>query len=144
MDNATIDRKIAELVMGWKWHRMGRRYTLASDGAFHPTFMRDHGIEVVDAPPTDIDTDTVIDATGVKKYSTDPAADYEVLVKVRETWDRAQFMRFCAELADIAIGRSSWVSRGDDEVCGMYQPGDYAKAALRAVGVETGEKDANL
>ena len=72
-------------------------------------------------------------------YSTDPAADYSVLVKVRETWDADARELFLEALQDVMIERSS-VTKGIGLAwLAMYRPGDYSRAALAALR-STGEK----
>lgn len=74
----------------------------------------------------------------VPHYTSDPAADYEVLRRVRETWSYALNAEFARQLERMwkdrlyagAIGPfSSWAC--------SYQPGDYARAALETLELET-------
>ena len=60
------------------------------------------------------------------KPSTDPAADYSVLVKVREAWGADATGKFVDALVELWHFPTPL----------MYRPGDYAKAALTALGVE--------
>ena len=64
-------------------------------------------------------------------YSTDPSADYEVLRRVRETWDKHAKWSFREALWRI------WTDREDiaHTAVLLYQPGDYSIAALKALGV---------
>lgn len=65
------------------------------------------------------------DAIDPPPYSTDPSADYEVLVLVRENWG-AEVGTFSAILSRL------WFDRGDypSDSPTQYQPGDYSRAAL--------------
>ena len=64
------------------------------------------------------------------KCSTDPAADYEVLDHVRDTWDHHKRERFASTLFEL------WDYRpGFDRM--NYEPGDYALAALAVVTAGT-------
>lgn len=69
----------------------------------------------------------------VPHYTTDAAADYLVLQKVRETWDESKRHKWHDYL--MALWRSRW---NDDYVSHrdlilQYQPGDYSRAALKAM-----------
>lgn len=69
--------------------------------------------------------------TGLSQFTTDPSADYEVLKHVREHWNTAQLLHgFDSALVDI------WNSRRRIETMVCYEPGDYSKAALKALGEE--------
>lgn len=63
--------------------------------------------------------------------TSDPSTDYLVLVKVRGSWDRRALKLFDDRL------RALWVERFyDPRLRGRgasYEPGDYARAALRAI-----------
>lgn len=65
-------------------------------------------------------------------YTTDPSADYEVLKHVRENWEDGPRLKFCDELNEIWASRallSQWHNSWEQ----FYEPGDYAKAALKAI-----------
>ena len=67
------------------------------------------------------------------EYSTDPSADYEVLVFVRENWEEAKRLSFGLQLSSILDDRWGANDFGDVETAGYYyQPGDYSRAALAA------------
>ena len=67
----------------------------------------------------------------LKHYSTDPSADYEVLVFVRENWDEDKRLSFGLQLSVIFDGRWAEDDFGDIETAGYYyRPGDYSRAAL--------------
>jgi hypothetical protein len=70
-------------------------------------------------------------------YSTDPTADYSVLVRVRETWGWKMRDAFYAALcAAWTERRTSNVHLGwGDHSSLWYSPGDYSRAALAALGV---------
>jgi len=68
-------------------------------------------------------------------YSTDPAADYEVLCHVRETWGNAgaldpRFERFCECLKTLWWARSPVTTHF--LLATLYLPGDYSRARLMA------------
>lgn len=68
----------------------------------------------------------------VPNYATNPTDDYEVLVFVRDTWSRDRQEKMWDAL------ESKWVAAAYDEWPALgYQPGDYARAALAALGDET-------
>lgn len=70
--------------------------------------------------------------------ATDPAADYLVLEKVRSTWSRHDLGYFHHLIEEM------WEQRADNpRIMGhaeQYRPGDYAKAALMALGVYDGDQ----
>ena len=94
---------------------------------------------------------TYHDMAMVPSYTTDVSADYEVLKHVREKWPKNEmeidrFDKFLSALAQM------WDERCRSFECGlsygsgyghgaklgrMYEPGDYSKAALNALGVNT-------
>lgn len=70
-----------------------------------------------------------------EKYTTDPAADYSVLEKVRKTWDLQQIRALSASL------RYIWHERKEATPYPMetfYQPGDYSRAALAVLKAKDG------
>lgn len=69
----------------------------------------------------------------IPNYSTDASADYLILEKVQNEWYRQKFQMFSYHLTQLAIDRSSSVSRGDDEVAALYSKGDYIHAAWLAL-----------
>ena len=91
------DAAVAELVMGWK--PVGESYSYEHGGQYFWLDERGKPTWRADA------------------FSTDPAADYEVLVKVREEWGEKSVMLFRRYL------------KGPSD----YVKGDYARAALRVV-----------
>ncbi len=66
--------------------------------------------------------------------STNPAHDYEVLVYVREHWG-GEDTCLVREALTLSWERR-WAERGGKLACGsiMYEPGDYARAAIAAQG----------
>jgi hypothetical protein len=68
------------------------------------------------------------------RYTTAPDADYEVLKRVRETWDEPSQFRLGNLLDEVWAARTSLGHRYVPENAVMYEPGDYAKAALAAIG----------
>lgn len=69
-------------------------------------------------------------------YTTDPSADYEVLKHVREKWGRAKLKQFILCLDDVWNARIGANGDKDGMWAVMYEPGDYARAALKALGEE--------
>jgi hypothetical protein len=69
-------------------------------------------------------------------YTTDPAADYQVLAHVREKWGAEHHCAMRDEL------KMAWERRAHDsdkaEVWGptQYRPGDYSRAALAVIEKE--------
>lgn len=112
MKTPTPDELIAERVMGWKRHKMYANYNgewMLPDGSIkHYCF--------------------------TPKFTTDIAADYMVLERVRETWSVTQEREFESSLFVIWDERSS--SREKTQNVSwpihavLYIPGDYALAAL--------------
>jgi hypothetical protein len=71
----------------------------------------------------------------VYPYTTDAGCDYEVLKHVREHWSENKHDEFTAALGAIWVERRKAV-RTNFAMC--YEPGDYSKAALKALGEEIG------
>ena len=69
----------------------------------------------------------------VPNYSTDASADYLILEKVRETWNRHRQQLFANRLHEIAYGRFGCWDRCMEEGLMMYEPGDYIHAAWLAL-----------
>lgn len=66
-------------------------------------------------------------------YTSDAGVDFEVLKHVRENWpDEPQMRRFTTCLILL------WEARRPESFIGdnfeLYEPGDYSKAALKAIG----------
>jgi hypothetical protein len=122
LDNMEVDMLVAEKVMGLEpWP--------GAPGAFKAPIVLPGQQPRPSHPPS---------------YSTDPAADYEVLVKVRETWQGLNRMWFNVKLKGILQQHSledPLLGREDTEDVplwdeGQYRPGDYSHAALLALGVK--------
>ena len=109
-----LNARVAEKVMGWKpvqypggiyWDE-GEQGPIPG-GKFSPRF------------------------SGSFKPSTDPAADYGVL-KVAREWPVTRRQAFCKALLDIWHERRA--EAGYPSLGGiLYEPGDYSRAALKAV-----------
>ncbi len=113
MDERTLDTRVARLIMGWR-----------------PSIVRDR--------PAVSPNGNWAQSLDVPHYTSDPAADYEVLRRVRETWSYALNVEFARQLERMCKDRlyagttgpfSSWAC--------CYQPGDYARAALKTLELET-------
>jgi hypothetical protein len=70
----------------------------------------------------------------IPEYSTCAAADYEVLKHVREKWGRQRMKKFVMALDDIWDARIGDKHESPGQWACMYEPGDYSKAALLALG----------
>jgi len=70
----------------------------------------------------------------IDRYTTNASDDYKVLCKVRETWNNEQQADFGSALETI------WQERNACHFGLDYQPGDYSRAALAALGVEVEEE----
>lgn len=90
-------------------------------------------------------------------YSSDIAADYSVLVRVRETWDRADEANKPGNETNYRVLHGSfhlalqriWKEREDKNKSGewtpwwsMYQPGDFSRAALASLPLTKGASNA--
>jgi hypothetical protein len=75
--------------------------------------------------------DPITALKSVPEYTTDPAADYEVLKRVRETWeDTSDFHHALSEIWGFRHFRTKhmlWVNPL------LYEPGDWAHAAYLAL-----------
>ena len=81
----------------------------------------------------------------VPNYTSDAAADYAVLCKVRETWDEPMQDKWHVELQNVWMDRRggpmliAFTAGGPMLIAFTaidYLPGDYSKAALAALGIE--------
>jgi hypothetical protein len=101
-DRRELDARVATEIMGWKRGRpeRGEYPWRRPDGSWHPSHV-------------------------VPGYTSDPAADYEVLCHVRETWDGPKQAAMMERLTTMWAERSAeylrWLA---------YMPGDYSRAAL--------------
>lgn len=122
------DALIAEKLFGWKWWHgleyddgttvMGNYSLLCSSESFE-AWAEEFGM----SRPEYAGGNRL--AQNLPAYTSDAAADYSVLVKVRETWDRQHQQEFFDVLDN------EWMARGYDEFSAAgYQPGDYSKSAL--------------
>lgn len=111
MNERALDARVARLIMGWR-----------------PRIVRDRSAAPSNGSP----------GLDVPRYTSDPAADYEVLRRVRETWSYALNVEFARQLertwkdhlyTGVARTFSSWAC--------CYQPGDYARTALKTLERET-------
>lgn len=78
--------------------------------------------------------ETVLFGDGDWSPTTDPSADYEVLKHVRETWPRSEWLEFSEALGDMWCKRATVEVETSFGVGGRYEPGDYSRAALKALG----------
>jgi hypothetical protein len=76
-------------------------------------------------------------AWSVPPFTTDSSADYLVLKHVRENWsDLKLWDEFCIQLHILQSARSHPRGFLPQWHQGMYEPGDWSKAALKALGEE--------
>ena len=122
---AEMDALVAERVMGWK--RCDESYECGGSVAARFVYRDGDGV-------------FICCTSWMPKFSSDPSADYEVLKHVRDGWGGKGAIYgepFCNILA--GIWRRRWEERYPEETdsdgafWGMYQPGDYSRAALLAV-----------
>lgn len=66
-------------------------------------------------------------------FSTNAAADYAVLVRVRETWEQVALERFVHWLDTLFHLHRMEAKGNGNERCIYYLPGDYSIAALAAL-----------
>ena len=117
MTNEERNRAVAEEVMGWE------QRDFVSDSTKH-FFQSDPN-------------DWIIYGGRRWSPSTSPTDDYAVLVHVRENWDECKARLFFRELE--RIWQIRWCDMPQDELKAgwvsflLYQPGDYARAALETV-----------
>lgn len=119
---------IAEMVCGWRWIEAGRSFFIQPPERFEsykPEYV--FSWEQVKEGRLDVPND-------LPRYTTDAAADYLVLCRVRETWDQKRQARFSRELMyGIWFGRRERWGTNDPENCIEYRPGDYSHAAYLAL-----------
>ena len=152
MTNEQIDRLIAEKIFGWKWYhdkftyRAGEdcwtetRSVLCSPEKF-ASFEAKYG-------KSQERGDGAVDDSMCPHPSTNPADDYAVLCHVREKlatpewegvkwWEyedalkRIWMRRFARAVPHLRRTLSAWVAWHL-----QYEPGDYSRAALAALGIE--------
>lgn len=70
----------------------------------------------------------LIDGMAPARYTEDARADYEVLRHIRETWTVDQITAYIFALHDL------WGREGDICFEMSYRPGDWSRAALKALG----------
>lgn len=74
--------------------------------------------------------------TGCPYFTTDPTADYSVLVRVKRTWDDVKKRRWSQMLVGLWMERADGeidTSMSNDELAGshlLYESGDYGFAAV--------------
>jgi len=120
MGSEDLDDAVLLLVFGWK------RIPTERDDAGYRTYCVGDGTNTMQNPP---------------KPTRSVADDYNVLVRIRETWDVQAFANFCGQLRHIHHDRirnfmrhRKWnVYRDGNRAEALYEPGDYSRAALAAV-----------
>lgn len=110
----TLNRDCAERVMGWEYHEHenGSCYL---GGNKDPSCLWDYR------------------ARGDWSPSTDPAADYEVLVHVRENWGPQKQCAFVVELQKTRYAKARHINIPAMVADLCYESGDYSRAALAAL-----------
>ncbi len=137
MTDQEINQRVAVEVMGWAWHTDAadrrnpegeRVYHFAAPHYLAPSFWK-QPTQIEGEPPPQKPGRVHHVCYGPPNYTTDIAADYSVLVKVRETWDSEATGRFVDAL--IALWHFPTPIQ--------YRPGDYSKAALKALSPQEGQ-----
>jgi hypothetical protein len=124
-----VDARVAEEVMGYTFHQNHS----AACGGIRQVEARPPGGEVLLDDGVQVGHAARFGAWTIRSvpaYSTDPAADYSVLVKVRETWDSLRLTKFSRALEtlwEIDCSSFSFI---------RYKPGDYSRAALAALAAK--------
>lgn len=111
-DARELDARVAEFVMG---------IHLIHDTAQVPDYYR--GMGPYWAPP--VGEPGFAEHWPIPHYTSNPAADYEVLRRVRETWLHNEQYLFANALAELYRPRKE----GNHPIL-RYIPGDYSRAAL--------------
>lgn len=134
MTDRTLDAYIAEHVMGWKPMRRGLYW---SDDKHRAQMILDSDIHQARIK-LGIEGDCIGDGF-VFAPSTDPAADYQVLERVRET-DPDWLCRMREELKrawdERAYAHEEMTSKREVYGCTQYLPGDYSRAAATVLDAE--------
>ena len=137
MTNRELDAAVAEVIFGWRWYA-------AAWGSLrflgNPNWTEDSP-ETPHWPLTEASTKLPLCddwQLSVPRYTTDPTADYSVLVQVRETWEWEAVFQFHRETREI------WQARYIESIMTgrlpimddwyQYVAGDYSRAALAAKG----------
>lgn len=129
-DARAMDARVAEMVMGWTWATLNpERYPDTPPARF--LISPEEASRSWNVPATlDLPLDTPDHAwNSAPHYTTDTAADYEVLRHVRRFWSAEQRMRFGRVLVH-KIWRGRWGNGWAMPAAMLYEPGDYARAAL--------------
>lgn len=132
------DAMVSEKVMGWRWVTPAYECdpSLRHRWLLPPT---DAKAEWNKAATPDLPIDFRSLAALTPEYSADPAADYEVLRHVRQRWGHTFQIRFQNQLYELQRGRTfdgekDWRHFSSRTGPGwLYEPGDYALAALAVV-----------
>lgn len=124
MTDEELNHWIAENVMGWKL--CDRRAMGWGEGP--PVYSTGEDPEDLNSSPTRRDP----------RFSTDPADDYLVLVKVRETWDDKQISAFANIAEEVWCHRSNAGSIYDWTI--LYEVGDWSRAAKAALDAKAAAK----
>lgn len=72
------------------------------------------------------------ETVSLRKYTSDPAADYKVLLHVRENWGIEKQKLLSKALANMNLMYVTWFHHG----LLAYQPGNWSLAALEVVNNE--------
>lgn len=132
---AELKLRVAEKVIGWTRSTRISKVELAlcrADGT-NPRPVE----EWWQRPGEPADGQFAVHESDVPDYPTDPAADYEVLVHVREHWPNEKpdgwWEKFCEHLWELQCEhkKHGWNPIFDSH--GLYRPGDYSRAALVAL-----------
>lgn len=143
-----LDAKVAEKVFGLnvgyygppsdgKWNHIEsirhdtQEQAKAAYAIYWDKFHKENPIGVIGRDELETGPCTWVDGWGplaVPDYTTDPFDDYLVLKHVRETWGWEQKSNFSDALQLL------WSREGTHAWWLKYEPGDYSRAALKALG----------
>lgn len=138
----TIDPRVLDALVEQNVFGRDVTWVKGSDGAGIPCVLgQGVGLIIKDETPEGKSVDGV--GYVVARYTTDPAADYSVLVHVRENWDWEAQQKFAYCLDQRVYMARQIKLRSQIPRTLIYQPGDYSRAALQALGVEVGPVEAH-
>lgn len=131
-----LDALVAEKVMGWQW------YVDLDDVAskIHGYRYLHKGVPHWSRKASGNEPIWHDHIYGLPEFTTDPAADYEVLKHVRERWslqDKTVFEDALSTLFADKFRRDRTGSIVSWNTSCLYEPGDYSMAALKALGLDT-------
>lgn len=124
-----LDAKVAEKVFGHKVQK--ERDTAFIQERYRFVYWREPPRGIY---PQQLGKDGSPGWADIDEYTTSPMADYQVLQHVRNKWDIERYKLFCFSLISIFNKRKANARGFLESVFAVYEPGDYSKAALLALG----------